>query len=140
MVSGVWLHSVKNYCNALALASNGTERVDADDPGRTFVLARLAHEQRQGTAGHGAGVVAGDGEEAGAGVEAQAGVAAGESGVAAAGTCERHSKAPGATAGARHLPLAEESVESCSPPDPLAVELEFLGSPFCRMYGDGDIQ
>ena len=38
--AGVWLHAVKNYCNALALASNGTERVnaDADD----FILMRLA--------------------------------------------------------------------------------------------------
>lgn len=38
---GVWVHAVKNFCNALALASNGTARVSADDPAVPFVLAEL---------------------------------------------------------------------------------------------------
>ena len=37
---GVWLHSVKNYCNALMLASNGTVRARSGDDA-AFVVGRL---------------------------------------------------------------------------------------------------
>ena len=38
---GVWLHAVKDYCNALSLASNESVRVGLDDPSQPFVLAEL---------------------------------------------------------------------------------------------------
>ena len=28
---GVWLHAVKNYCNALSVVSNGTQRISVDE-------------------------------------------------------------------------------------------------------------
>ena len=37
----MWVHAVKDYCNALALASNGTQRVSLDDPAAPLVLAKL---------------------------------------------------------------------------------------------------
>ena len=44
---GVWLHSVKNVCNALALWSNGTVRISADDPKTPFVVALLGRDSPQ---------------------------------------------------------------------------------------------
>ena len=38
---GVWIHSIKNFCNALALASNDSVRVSADDPNVPFILGTL---------------------------------------------------------------------------------------------------
>ena len=38
---GVWVHAVKDYCNALALASNESVRVSIDDPDVPFVHGRL---------------------------------------------------------------------------------------------------
>ena len=38
------MHAVKDYCNAVHLASNGSVRVSVDDPTRPFVIARLGTE------------------------------------------------------------------------------------------------
>ena len=41
---GLWLHAVKDYCNALAIASNETVRVSPDDPERPFIISHLGAE------------------------------------------------------------------------------------------------
>ena len=39
---GIWLHAIKNYCNALYLATNGTTRVQMDDLGFEVATLELA--------------------------------------------------------------------------------------------------
>ena len=41
---GIWLHAVKDYCSALALASNDTVRISVDDPNTPFFIGRLGDD------------------------------------------------------------------------------------------------
>jgi hypothetical protein len=42
---GVWLHAVKNYCNALDLESNHSIRISTDAPGERFSIGYLGPER-----------------------------------------------------------------------------------------------
>lgn len=114
---GVWLHAVKNTCNALALWSNDTIRVSADDPSSPFVVATLGEEATTAESRSPSGMVRACEDVASEAMIATGHVANGHERIGNAGI-------------RKHVPNACEQADDLL--DPLSpVPLADQGAPFC---------